>query len=94
MSRSSGDADYRKQMPELKRFMDKRLRISLNGDRTIVGQLRGFDAYLNLVVDEGVEVRSAHEKIPIGMIVIRGASVINIEALEHVASGPSQGFRF
>ncbi|CAF4303668.1 unnamed protein product, partial [Adineta steineri] len=29
--------------PELKKFMDKQCQLKLNGNRTVVGVLRGFD---------------------------------------------------
>lgn len=35
--------------------MDKRLAISLQGGRKVSGVLRGFDIFLNLVVDDAVE---------------------------------------
>ena len=62
--------------------MDKRLAIKLNGNRTINGTLRGFDQFMNLVLDETVEQVSATEQNSIGMVVIRGNSIVMIEALE------------
>ena len=62
--------------------MDKRLAIKLNGNRTVNGTLRGFDQFMNLVLDETVEVVSASEQNNIGMVVIRGNSIVMIEALE------------
>ena len=62
--------------------MDKRLAIKLNGNRTINGTLRGFDQFMNLVLDETVEMVSASEQNNIGMVVIRGNSIVMIEALE------------
>ncbi len=41
--------------PELKRFLDKRVAIEIQGGRKITGTLRGFDVFLNLVVDSAVE---------------------------------------
>ena len=53
--------------PELKKYMDKRLSrespdplspcltrlaVRLNGQRVVVGILRGFDPFMNLVLDE------------------------------------------
>lgn len=68
--------------PDLKKYMDKRLAIKLNGNRTINGTLRGFDQFMNLVLDETVEQVTATEQNSIGMVVIRGNSIVMIEALE------------
>jgi hypothetical protein len=32
--------------PELKKYMDKRVQIKLNANRTITGVLRGFDPFM------------------------------------------------
>ncbi|KAL1352093.1 hypothetical protein HN51_016082 [Arachis hypogaea] len=49
----------------------------------IVGTLRGFDQFMNLVVDNTVEV-NGNENSEIGMVVVRGNSVVTVEALEPV----------
>lgn len=36
----------------VKKFMDKRLLINVQGGRKVTGILRGFDIFLNLVLDE------------------------------------------
>lgn len=69
--------------PELKKFMDKRLSLKLNANRRVTGVLRGFDPFMNLVIDEAVE-ESGMEKNDIGMVVIRGNSIILLEALDRV----------
>lgn len=69
--------------PELKKFMDKRLSLKLNANRRVTGVLRGFDPFMNLVIDEAVE-ESGTEKNDIGMVVIRGNSIILLEALDRV----------
>ncbi|XVF76183.1 hypothetical protein PTKIN_Ptkin13bG0246200 [Pterospermum kingtungense] len=71
------------QPPDLKKYMDKNLQIKLNANRMVVGTLRGFDQFMNLVVDNTVEV-NGNEKTDIGMVVIRGNSVVTVEALEPV----------
>ena len=43
--------------------------VKLNGGRCVSGVLRGFDPYMNLVLDECVEERSAAQKYNIGMVV-------------------------
>ena len=66
----------------MKRYMDKKLALKLNGSRHITGKLRGFDQFMNLVLDETVEHVSATERNDIGMVVLRGNSIVTIEALE------------
>ncbi|KAL6961276.1 putative small nuclear ribonucleoprotein G [Sarracenia purpurea var. burkii] len=56
----------------------------------VVGTLRGFDQFMNLVVDNTVEV-NGNEKTDIGMVVIRGNSVVTVEALEPVSIGGCPG---
>ncbi|BBH07622.1 probable small nuclear ribonucleoprotein G, partial [Prunus dulcis] len=68
----------------MSRYMDKKLQIKLNANRMVIGTLRGFDQFMNLVVDNTVEV-NGNEKNDIGMVVIRGNSVVTVEALEPVA---------
>ena len=51
--------------------MDKKLRLKLNGNRGVVGVLRGFDQFLNLVLDECVDDSTSDEE-PLGMVVVRG----------------------
>ncbi|KAL5198398.1 hypothetical protein ABZP36_001910 [Zizania latifolia] len=60
------------------------LLVKLNANRVVIGTLRGFDQFMNLVMDNTVEV-NGNEKNDIGMVVIRGNSVVMIEALEPVA---------
>ena len=63
------------------------MKITLNAGRSIVGQLRGYDMFMNLVMDECVEVKSEHEKVPIGMVVVRGNSVVDMEILDSIIVG-------
>ncbi|KAJ3176420.1 hypothetical protein HDU87_005289 [Geranomyces variabilis] len=70
--------------PELKKYMDKHLFIQLNGDRKVTGVLRGFDPFMNLVLEEASEQISETEKRDIGSVVIRGNSVVVMEALDKI----------
>jgi small nuclear ribonucleoprotein G len=49
--------------------MDKRLQLQLNANRKISGVLRGYDAFMNIVLDETVEEISVTERRPVGMVV-------------------------
>ncbi|TPX31056.1 hypothetical protein SmJEL517_g05510 [Synchytrium microbalum] len=70
--------------PELKKYMEKKIFIQLNGNRKVTGILRGFDPFLNLVVDDAVEEKKDNSKEDLGMVVIRGNSVVVLEALERI----------
>jgi len=62
--------------------MDKKLKLRLNGNRDVISMLRGFDQFLNLVLVDAVNDTS--EETPTGMVVVRGNSVVLLEALEHI----------
>lgn len=64
--------------------MDKRVFVQLNGARKVTGTLRGYDVFLNIVLDEAIEEKKSGEKESIGQVVIRGNSVVMMEALEKV----------
>ncbi len=49
--------------------MEKRLFIQLNGGRKVTGILRGYDPFMNLVLDDTVEEVASSEKHNIGMVV-------------------------
>ncbi|KAF0693344.1 probable small nuclear ribonucleoprotein G [Rhopalosiphum maidis] len=70
--------------PELKRYLDKKLQLKLNANRQVAGVLRGFDPFMNLVLDETVEKIKDGVVNSIGMVVIRGDSVLTIEALDRI----------
>ncbi|KAI5941929.1 Small nuclear ribonucleoprotein G [Manis javanica] len=47
---------------ELKTFMDKKLSSKLNGGRCVQGILRGFDPFMNLVIDECVATATSGQQ--------------------------------
>jgi small nuclear ribonucleoprotein G len=64
--------------------MDKRLDIKLNANRRIVGVLRGYDQFMNLVLEDVQEYGERDEKIPIGTVMIRGNSIVLWECLDKI----------
>jgi small nuclear ribonucleoprotein G len=69
-------------VPELKQYIDKEIKVELNGNRVVQGKLVGYDFFLNLTLNQCVEVKADRgdiEYVDLGQCVIRGNSVINIE---------------
>ncbi|KAJ1538783.1 hypothetical protein HK405_013485 [Cladochytrium tenue] len=65
--------------------MDKRLFLQLNGNRKVTGILRGYDPFMNIVLEDAYEeTPDSSERASIGMVVVRGNSVIVMEALEKI----------
>ncbi|XP_037384126.1 small nuclear ribonucleoprotein G-like [Talpa occidentalis] len=63
--------------PELKKFMDKKLSLKLNGGWASLGAqrhgqgiLQGFDPFRNLVIDECVKMATSGQQNNSGMVVI------------------------
>lgn len=54
--------------------MDKKLFVHLQGGRKVSGTLRGYDLFLNLVIDDAVEESTPAQKHPIGTVVRTNAS--------------------
>lgn len=76
MSKASG--------PDLRKYMEKKLAIKLNGNRNVTGVLRGFDQFMNIVLDNTVEEVSSEDRNDIGLVVIRGNSIVMMECLERI----------
>lgn len=72
--------------PELKKYMEKRISVKLNAQRTVVGKLRGYDHFMNLVLDDAQEEGKETGGTPIGLVLIRGNSILQIEALERLGA--------
>lgn len=49
--------------------MDKKLFVHLQGGRKVSGILRGYDLFLNLVIDDALEETTPAQKHPIGTVV-------------------------
>ena len=69
--------------------MDLRVDLRLNAGRHVAGVLKGYDQFLNIVLDNAIEVKDAKngqpaEKRELGTIVIRGNSVVMWENLDIV----------
>ncbi len=63
----------------MKKYMDKKLSVTLNANRHVTGVLRGFDQFMNIVLDKTVDDK---DKADVGTVVIRGSSIVLVECLE------------
>jgi small nuclear ribonucleoprotein G len=60
------------------------LRVSLNGKgRVVIGTLRGYDAFLNIVLEETEHATTGEY---LGQVVIRGSSIIQLEGIDRPAT--------
>ena len=58
--------------------INKVVLIKLKGDKTIRGNLHGFDQHMNLLLDQSEEIPSDGDSLTLGTIVVRGDNVIMI----------------
>lgn len=69
-------------------FQDKRLSLALNGNRRVVGTLRGYDAFLNVVL-ENAEASDSGTYLG-AQVVIRGNSIVQFEGVDRIPT-PASG---
>ncbi|KAL2165696.1 hypothetical protein VTG60DRAFT_3968 [Thermothelomyces hinnuleus] len=66
--------------------MDKRITVKFNGGREATGVLKGYDALMNLVLDEVEELLRDDEgnemTRPLGLVVVRGTLLVVISPVD------------
>ncbi|KAL1873058.1 hypothetical protein VTK73DRAFT_1195 [Phialemonium thermophilum] len=87
-----GGAAQEKERPkkenilDLGRYMDKRITVKFNGGREVTGTLKGYDALMNLVLDEVQELLRDDEgnetTRPLGLVVVRGTLLVMISPVD------------
>uniref|UniRef100_A0A914V8L5 U6 snRNA-associated Sm-like protein LSm7 n=1 Tax=Plectus sambesii TaxID=2011161 RepID=A0A914V8L5_9BILA len=68
---------------DLSRFIDKKIRVKFQGGREAAGVLKGYDALLNLVLDNAIEYlrdpddphKLTNDTRQLGLIVARGTAI-------------------
>jgi len=58
--------------------INKIVLIKLKGNKTIRGNLLGFDQHMNLLLDQSEEIQSEGDSKSLGSIVVRGDNVVMI----------------
>ncbi|KAL2146985.1 hypothetical protein VTI28DRAFT_1281 [Corynascus sepedonium] len=71
---------------DLKKYMDKRITVKFNGGREATGVLKGYDALMNLVLDEVEELLRDGEgnevTRPLGLVVVRGTLLVVVSPVD------------
>jgi len=83
-SAKTGSGTIKSVGADLRKFMEKRLDLKINSGRHVVGVLRGYDQFMNVVLDNATERVSPTEKNELGMVVIRGNSIVMWECIDRV----------
>ncbi|CAG9533593.1 unnamed protein product [Cercopithifilaria johnstoni] len=82
---------------DLSRFIDKKVRVKFQGGREASGILKGYDALINLVLDNAVEYvrdtedpqKMTEETRQLGLIVARGTAITVVspnDGIEQIAN--------
>ncbi|KAK0725717.1 hypothetical protein B0H67DRAFT_551207 [Lasiosphaeris hirsuta] len=71
---------------DLKKYMDARVAVKFNGGREVTGVLKGYDALMNLVLDEVEEALRDDEgnetTRSLGLVVVRGTLLVVISPVD------------
>jgi len=62
---------------KLKSYISKKIFVQMIPDRKISGILRGYDQFMNLILDEGILI-DKQEKKSIGTVLLRGDMIISL----------------
>lgn len=54
----------------MKKYVGKRLSVQLNGNRKVIGVLRGYGVFMNIVLDEAVGEKNGGEKAKLSMVMV------------------------
>ncbi len=72
--------------------LDKRLLVALRDGSHIIGTLRSFDQFANIVLEHAVEriiVGRMYSDIPLGLYIVRGENVVLMGDIGEDSNGPS-----
>ncbi|CAJ0930772.1 unnamed protein product, partial [Mesorhabditis belari] len=95
--KDDGGRKKKESIVDLSRFIDKKVRVKFQGGREAMGVLKGYDALLNLVLDNAVEYlrestdseKIGEETRSLGLIVGRGTAITIIapaDGVEQIAN--------
>lgn len=62
-------------MFKIRSYLDKRISLHLNKGRKVIGTLRGYDQFMNIVLGDAIEESNGNDNI-IGMVVRNYLTII------------------
>ncbi|MFH0713267.1 MAG: LSM domain-containing protein [Candidatus Micrarchaeota archaeon] len=62
----------------LNNALNKNVLIKLKGDVEVRGELASFDVHMNLVVENGEELKNGELKRKLGVVLLRGDTVVYV----------------
>jgi small nuclear ribonucleoprotein G len=71
--------------PDLRKYLNLRVDLKMNGNRRVSGVLRGYDIFMNLVLESASE-QMATSKRDLGTVFIRGNTIQMWECLDKITS--------
>jgi small nuclear ribonucleoprotein G len=81
-------------VPELKKYMERRVSVKLDAGRLVTGTLRGFDQFMNLVLEDSTHEISATESSKLGTVVSEeGTCCRTVCSLPRLADDPGEQHR-
>ncbi|KAM0254907.1 hypothetical protein ACHAQJ_006279 [Trichoderma viride] len=79
---AQGERPKKENILDLAKYMDKGITVKFNGGREVRGTLKGYDALMNLVLDEVQETLRDEEgnesSRSLGLVVVRGTLLVLI----------------
>ncbi|QGI82807.1 hypothetical protein CEK25_009536 [Fusarium fujikuroi] len=88
----AGGAQQERERPkkenilDLGKYMDKQITVKFNGGREVKGTLKGYDALMNLVLDDVHEVvrddESNDSTRSLGLVVVRGTLLVLVSPVD------------
>jgi len=64
----------------LEKSIDKRISLLLKDNRILEGKLKGYDDYMNMVLED-TEERTPDQERRLGTVILRGNNVVSITAI-------------
>ncbi|GMM53364.1 mRNA splicing protein [Starmerella bacillaris] len=66
---------------KLEKLLQKQVRVIQDDGRHLVGNLKAFDGYMNLVLEETQEFRKSKKgeslQRPVGLVIVRGETIVS-----------------